>query len=167
MRDHDGVAKIMQTEQIIHLMRRDDSVDAPQDAIAWSKNIFRTRVTAPEKTLVQRIFATLQIDLAPGKAAFGERSASALKARQLLYAADDAAVDIRISDFAGRLDIHGQILGGGYEYSKIRLFDDGHSLETASDDLGEFQFRSAAAGSYTMTITSEKKEIVIQNIDLH
>lgn len=159
-------SKIMQINEIIQLMGRDDSVDAPENAIAWSKNIFRTRVAAPEKTLVQRIFATLQIDLAPGKAAFGERSASALKARQLLFSAGDAAVDLRVSDFAGRLDVHGQILGDGFEYSTIRLFDGTHSLETVSDEMGEFHLRSASAGTYSLTISAAGKEIVVENIEL-
>jgi negative regulator of replication initiation len=83
-------------EQIIRLMRRDASYDAPEDAVRWSKNIFRSKAAAQRKSLIERVAAVLQIDLSPNRAAFGERSASAGQARQMLFQAGDASLDLRI-----------------------------------------------------------------------
>ena len=49
--------------EIIYLMQTDKSIDAPQDAIKWSKNIFRARAAEPKKSFVQKILAVLQMDL--------------------------------------------------------------------------------------------------------
>ena len=85
-------------EEIINLMMKDDSADAPEDAVKWSKNLFRTRAAAePKKSLVQKVLAILQMDLAPNKAAFGERSAGTAQERQMLFQAGESnAVDLRI-----------------------------------------------------------------------
>src|ERR1044072_2344307 len=85
-------------EEIVSLMQRDESVDAPQDAIKWSKNLFRTRAAEPKKSFVQKILAVLQVDLAPNKAACGERSAAAAQERQMLFEAGDNGIDLRIKE---------------------------------------------------------------------
>jgi hypothetical protein len=36
--------------RIIYLMQTDKSVDAPPDAVQWSKNIFRSRAVEPKKS---------------------------------------------------------------------------------------------------------------------
>ena len=43
--------------EIIGLMQTDESIDAPNDAIQWSKNIFRTRAIEPKKSVVERVLA--------------------------------------------------------------------------------------------------------------
>src|SRR5688572_15253748 len=63
--------------KIVTLMQTDDSADAPADALLWSKNLFRSRRAAePQRSVVRRVLAVLQMDLSPGKTVFGERSAS-------------------------------------------------------------------------------------------
>jgi hypothetical protein len=148
-------------ESIIYLMQTDKSVDAPQDAIQWSKNIFRTRVAKP--TLVQKVLAVLQINLAPNKAVFGERSASASQARQMLFEAGDNSIDLRISEADNGFNIHGQILGDGFENAEIKLGE----LVTNTNELSEFKFKAVAKGSYSLTLTGLKNEIVVENFDLN
>jgi hypothetical protein len=148
-------------ESIIYLMQTDKSVDAPQDAIQWSKNIFRTRVAKP--TLVQKVLAVLQINLAPNKAVFGERSASASQARQMLFEAGDNSIDLRISATDNGFNIHGQILGDGFENAEIKLGE----LVTNTNELSEFKFKAVAKGSYSLTLTGLKNEIVVENFDLN
>ncbi|HSK73051.1 MAG TPA: hypothetical protein VK892_15235 [Pyrinomonadaceae bacterium] len=148
--------------KIISLMQTDDSVDAPLDSIKWAKDIFRARAAEPEKSAVKKFLAVLQMDLSPGKAAFGERSASASQARQMLFQAGETAVDLRISKGEKGFSLHGQILGEGFENCRIKL----GRFETVADELGEFRFNRIPKGIYDLILKTENGEIVIENLEL-
>jgi hypothetical protein len=157
----------MQIEKLINLMQTDDSADAPADAIKRVRNIFRESVSAPKRSLLQRIVAVLQADLSPNKAVFGERSASALKSRQLLYTAGDTGIDLRVTNADdGRFIIHGQLLGDGLEYTNVKLFNDEHSGLSKADEFGDFEIRSVVPGTYSLSLTGGAKEIYIEKIEL-
>lgn len=150
-------------EKIIYLMQTDRSVDAPQDAINWSKNIFRTRAIEPKKSFVEKIRAVLQMDLSPNKAVFGERSASSSQARQMLFEAGENSVDLRIKETKKGLEIHGQILGEGFENAEVKFGE----FETETNELSEFKFSGISNGKYDLNLKSGEKEIVIENLDLN
>lgn len=156
-------------ERIIHLMQTDESFDAPQDAIQWSKNIFRTRAAAlaPQKSFGERILAVLQIDLSPNRAAFGERSASGAQARQMLFQAGSASIDLRIKSAAKRLGLHGQILGEDFAGCLVRIHNETGSYEARTNELSEFEFSGIARGTYNLSLQSDEKEIVVANLDLN
>lgn len=156
----------MQIEKIIQLMQTDDSVDAPEDAIKRARSIFRQAVREPKRSLLQRIVAILQADLSPNEAAFGERSASMLKARQLLYTAGETGIDLRVAQAGGKVDIHGQLLGDELQPGLVKIFNDKASFETETDELGEFVLSSIGAEAYSMMISLGAKEIYIEKIDL-
>lgn len=149
-------------EKIIKLMQRDESVDAPQDALRWSKNIFRTRASQPAKTFVQKILAVLQMDLAPNKAAFGERSASAAAERQMLFAAGENGVDLRIKQTEKGFALKGQILGENFADCTVKLGD----FETKANELSEFSFTDIPGGKYDLTLQSGETEITIENLEI-
>ena len=146
--------------KIIRLMGTDTSVDAPRGAISWSKNIFLTRASKPEKSLTQKVLAVLQIDLSPTKAAFGERSASASKARQMLFQAGDASIDLRVKQEDNGFSLHGQILGEDFTGGTIKLGD----LETHINEPGEFEFAEILSGTYDLILQKGEKEIVIEGL---
>ncbi|MEO6590245.1 MAG: hypothetical protein ABIP06_13180 [Pyrinomonadaceae bacterium] len=150
--------------KIVYLMQTDKSEDAPQDAVKWAKNIFRTRAAAePKKSFAQKVLAVLQMDLSPDKAAFGERSASATQVRQMLFGAGENSVDLRITETEkGFLNIHGQIVGEGFANCTVRL---GESKTTAND-LSEFKFTGISAGNCDLIFQTDKTEIVIENLNL-
>jgi hypothetical protein len=149
-------------DEIIRLMQRDESVDAPQDSIQWSKNIFRTRAKQPAKTLVQKIMAVLQVDLAPNRAAFGERSAGAAQERQMLFAAGENRIDLRIKKGEKGFNLRGQILGAGFAESAVKIGD----FETKTDELSEFCFSDVPGGSYDLTLHSGETEITIMGLEI-
>jgi hypothetical protein len=149
-------------DKIISLIERDDSVDAPQDAIKWSKNIFRSRVAEPRKSIVEKIMAVLQVDLAPNKTVFGERSASASKARQMLFQAGDNSIDLRIVENEKSFAVRGQIFGEGFREAIVRLGD----LETKTTDASEFSFPEISAGTYSLTLRAGEKEITIEDLEI-
>jgi hypothetical protein len=149
-------------DEIISLMQRDDSVDAPQDAIKWSKNIFRTRAVAPKLSLVQKVLAVLQMDLSPNKAAFGERSAGAGQERQVLFAADENSIDLRIKEGEKGFIVRGQILGEGFAGASVKFGD----FETVASEMGEFSFTDIQGGEYDMTLKTGETEITIEKLEI-
>ncbi|HQU83844.1 MAG TPA: hypothetical protein PKY59_11990 [Pyrinomonadaceae bacterium] len=148
--------------QIVHLMQTDKSVDAPQDSIKWAKNIFRSRMVEPKKSFVQKVLAVLQMDISPNKAVFGERSASASQARQMLFEAGENGIDLRITETENGFDLRGQILGEGFANSVIKIGE----TETTTNDLSEFVFANIESGIYDLTLKNGETEIVIENLEL-
>lgn len=154
-------------DRIVYLMQADKSFDAPADAIQWSKNLFRSRVVEPKKSIVERVLAVLRMDLSPNRAVFGERSASASQARQMFFQAGDNAVDLRIKQGEKGLNVQGQILGANFENGSVRIFNDENSFETAANDLSEFKFAEMPVGRYSVRLQNGEKEILIENLELN
>ena len=149
-------------KKIVQLMERDESSDASAESLQWSKNLFRARIAEPKKSFAQKILAVLQIDLAPNKAAFGERSAASSQARQMLFEAGDAAVDLRISENGASFDVRGQILGADFKNAAVKIGE----FETTANELGEFVIKSVPHGVYQMNVQAAENEIVIENLEL-
>lgn len=154
------------TGKIVHLMQKDASIDAPKDSIQWAKNLFRSRLAEPDNTLVQKVLAVLQIDLLPHKAAFGERSATTGETRQLLFEAGDHRIDLRITKTQKNLVLAGQILGGDFAGAVVTLTDHKKLLTARANELSEFTFENISKGTYTLTLTYQNKEIIIENIEI-
>ena len=143
-------------------MQRDDSIDAPADAIRWSKNIFLTRAAKSKTSIVQKVLAVLQMDLSPNRAAFGERSASASQARQMLFQAGENALDIRITKTKKGFDLRGQILGANFAKAVVKIGE----FQTTADETSEFRLTAIPAGKYNLTVRSGEKEIVIEDLEI-
>ena len=147
-------------------MQRDDSADAPADSIRWASNLFRTRAAERKPSFVKKLAAVLQMEISPNKAAFGERSASTSAARQMLYSADDHAIDLRIEKSEKGFTIRGQVLGDGFADASARLFDDGREFEAIASDTSEFTFENVPAGRYDLTLRAREVEITLKAIDI-
>ena len=152
-------------EKIVSLMERDDSTPAPADSIRWAKNLFAAHAIA-KPSLLRRLIATLQIDLKPHTAIFGERSASAQHERQMLFVADDVGVDLRIAESKKTFRLRGQTLSESFVPVRAILSSESGAIETGFVNGDEFVFESIAAGVYTMTISSAETEIVIENLSI-
>ena len=149
-------------EKIISLMERDDSIDAPQDSLRWAKNLFAVR--AAEPSTLRRWVAVLVSELAPGRPAFGERSAAAGKARQLLYQAGDAAVEVEITPRGKAFEVKGQFLGEFQEGSAVVLSSGESRLECGLSELGGFTFEKVAKGSYDLVVRTEAGEFAVEGL---
>lgn len=152
----------LEIDRIIRLMQRDESFDAPADAIQWSKNIFLNKAAAPKKSIVERVLAILQMDLSPNRAAFGERSASASQARQLLFQAGENALDIRTLKTERGFNLRGQVLGEGFADCIIKI----GKFETTANELGEFKLTEIPDGIYNLSVQINQKEIVVESLEL-
>lgn len=153
-------------DKIVKLMQADDSTDAPADAVRWSKNLFRARAIEPKKSLFRQVLAVLQMDLSPDRAAFGERSASASAARQMLFTAGDNQIDLRINKANKGFKVTGQILGEGFAGAQVTFFNENKKITAKSGDLGEFSFEKISKGKYTLSLIVKDKEIVVENIEI-
>src|SRR5688572_20874730 len=127
-------------KKITELMRRDDSVDAPADSIRWASNLFRTRIAEAKPSIVRKLAAVLQIEIAPNKAAFGERSATASQVRQMLFQADENAIDLRIEPSETGFSVSGQILGEGFANASVTLSGETRGYKAAANEMSEFGF---------------------------
>jgi len=149
-------------KKIISLMERDDSADAPADALKWAKNLYRTRQSATGKTLVQKIKAILQVNIAPNELVFGERSAGASEVRQMLFSAGENSVDLRISKGTKGLNIQGQVLGEGFSECVVTM----GKYQATANNMSEFKLINIAKGNYNLVLESGEKHIVIEELEL-
>lgn len=153
-------------EKIVRLMQRDESADAPADSIRWAKNLFRARAVEPKKSLTQKVLAVLQMDLSPTEAAFGERSSASSAARQMLFAAGENGIDLRISKTDKGLNLQGQILGEGFANRTVKIAGEKSSFETQTNELSEFNLTQIPVGRYDLTLQSNENEISIEGLEL-
>lgn len=147
-------------------MQRDDSVDAPADSVRWASNLFRSRAADAKPSLIKKLVAVLQMEIAPNKPAFGERSASTASVRQVLYRAGDNAVDLRIEKIKKNFSIRGQILGDGFGSAQAILSDDIKTFEAAANEASEFRFDNVPPSNYQLTIRGSKIEIELKGVDI-
>lgn len=153
-------------EHILKRMLADRTGDAPPDAVKWAKGLYRTRVVEKPAGLVRRIVAVVTAEIAPGLLAFGERSGAAGGARQMLFEAGGNAVDLRITETKDKFDIRGQILGDGFENANIELANGDKKFTTQADAMSTFSYTGVAAGEYSLTITGQAAEIVIEQLKI-
>ena len=161
--------KNSQEQKIKHIIQRmlaDKSVDAPADVIKYAKNLYRAQAVEPKPSIVRRVLAVMRVDLAPNRAAFGERSATAGQARQMLFDSGENAVDLRITAVKNGFDIRGQILGDGFENGEIEISSDKTSIRSKIDKMSGFIASAVPAGTYNFTIKGKNAEIVIEQICL-
>lgn len=154
------------TEQILRLMQRDDSADAAADSVNRAKNLFRAKAAERPASLVEKIMAVLQVDLSPNRAAFGERSAGAGQARQMLFDAGDNSIDLRVKEDKGIFEIRGQVLGTGFAGGEVELTGNGKSFKAGLNETSEFKLAGIPAGTYAFTARGDGKELVIEGLSL-
>ena len=152
-------------EHILQRMLNDRSTDAPADAVQFARNIYRTRVVEPKPSIIQRVLAVMQVDLAPNRAAFGERGAAGSQARQMLFDAGENAVDLRVTVVDDRFDVRGQILGDGFENGVIEIASTENLIKVKIDAKSGFTFSGLSAGTYDLTIHGRDADIVLENIE--
>jgi hypothetical protein len=150
----------------LDLIRRDDSVDAPADSIRWAGNLFRTRAAETKPSLIKKLVAVLQMEIAPNKPAFGERSATTSSVDRSCIA------QTRTRSISGSkrrrkgFTIRGQVLGDGFAGAKAILSDDAKTFEATANESSEFRFENVPAGNYQLTIRGSAVEIELKGVDI-
>ena len=159
--------QVARLEKTLGLMRADASEDAPCDAVAYAVSLFRARRAAdPTPSLVERIVASLTFDSLRAAPAFGVRSGGAAPGRQLMFAAGERDIDLRVSETAEGFALAGQVLG---ECAGGRVELEGAEGARAEADLYvlcEFSLPPVPAGSYRVVLHLGEVEVEVPGLEL-
>jgi len=137
--------------QTIGLMRSDTTEDAPAELIQYAKKIFREKVVPRGPSLLKLVVAALTFDSLTNAPAFGLRSQTTA-GRQLLYSAETADIDLRVSPENDQWQIAGQVLGVDCTTGDVDLEGDNFSASAQLNELCEFSFNSVPTGAYKVLI---------------
>jgi hypothetical protein len=158
--------KLQRLDEVVRLMATDRAVDAPRDVVAYAINIFSGRAKSPRQSLKRRIVAALSFDSRMNEApAFGVRSGQT-GSRQLIYAAEETDIDLRISLHADMWVVAGQVLradcaGGGVEIEGLN-----GSAATALNELCEFTLPAVPSGNYLLRVHIADVEVEVPRLEL-
>ncbi|HEU5132106.1 MAG TPA: hypothetical protein VFT26_08395, partial [Pyrinomonadaceae bacterium] len=125
--------------------------DAPAELVQYAKGIFRSKVVKHGPSLLRLIVASLTFDSLTTAPAFGLRSQTT-SGRQLIYSAETADIDVRVSPENDQWQIGGQVLGADCGNGDVSLESDDFSTSVRLNELCEFSFGAVPAGSYKMSI---------------
>jgi hypothetical protein len=155
--------KLERLAHVINLMRTDSTEAAPRDVIAQATSIFTRREARP--SLLRRIVAAVTFDSASSTPAYGYRSGQTAS-RQILFAAEDSDIDLRLSRQADQWLVSGQVLGAACAGAEVELSDREKTTLTRLNDLCEFNLSAVPAGSYKLTMRFEDRQIEIPDLEL-
>lgn len=154
--------ELTRLQQVIGLMRTDESVDAPRDLVAYAVNLFQQRPQT--QSAVRRVLALLSFDSLQQAQAFGVRSGAAA-ARQLLYSAGANDIDLRLTQSGEEWVVSGQVLGectGG----EVELKGESGNANAVLNEQCEFSLAPLPAGSYTLRLRLTDAEIEVPEFQL-
>jgi hypothetical protein len=155
--------RLADLEQLIGLMRDDDSVDAPEHVVARAARILRQRGQRPDT--LRRLTALITSDSwgAPRMAA-GLRSLHAWP-RAILLRAGDRELDLQVAPRGEHWQVSGQVLGPELP-GEVTLSGPADFATATLNELGEFTLPLVAGGRYTLTVTQGDLEIVVPNLEI-
>lgn len=155
----------------IGVMRADASEDAPRDVLSYTLSMFRARRAAGDASpsLARRVLAALSFDSARLAPAYGLRSAAtAESARQMLFTAGDAEIDLRLAREGDGWVLAGQVLGecapGGRV--SVEAAEGDARAEAEMNDLCEFTLAPVPDGVYRLRLVVGGAEIEVPEIVL-
>jgi len=151
--------------QTINLMRTDETEDAPAELLQYARNIFRSRAVREARSLLTTIIASLVFDSLTSEPAFGLRSQAAA-GRQLIYSAEAADIDVRVSPENDEWQIAGQVLGSSCTSGDVSLENDSFLTSVALNDLCEFSFGTVPNGVYNISVRLPDLSIEIPPLEL-
>jgi hypothetical protein len=151
-------------EQVIDLMRTDDSIDPPPEVIARAVGLVRSAKTPDSIGLRQRLRAVLRFDSARPSLAPALRSRVPLE-RQLIFDAEGFNLELRIRPEGPMWLISGQVFGvagGGW----VELQGPTGATQSDLNDLYEFRLSPIPAGSYNLTLHVDSIDVEIAGLEI-
>jgi len=157
-------AKLASLETVVGLMRTDKAEDAPPELVSRAVNLFRSRATSRQPSLVKRIVAALSFDSLQMSPAFGVRSGQT-SARQLLFVAGEYDLDLRITQSGETWNVSGQVFGEECVGGKIELEGE-TAIRADLNNQCEFTMAAVPAGSYQLRLRLPDLEVEIPQLEL-
>ena len=143
--------QLQSLRQTLGLMRSDTAEDAPAELVQYAKKLFREKVVPRGPSVLKIVIAALTFDSLTTAPAFGLRSQSST-GRQLIYSAETADIDLRVSTENDAWQIAGQVLGVDCTSGDVDLEGEGFAASTPLNELCEFSFGAVPAGAYKVSI---------------
>lgn len=147
-------------------MARDDSIDPPDGAVLWVKNLFLTKAVEQRVPLRQKLIAVLRVNLLPQNPVYGERSAAASKVRQMFFEAGENGIDLRISRGSKGWKVQGQVLGSGFEHSSVTLSGSTKEFAVLMGGESGFELNNIPSGTYRLAAAGVGSEIIIEKLEI-
>src|SRR6476659_4503753 len=132
-------SQLQTINQTLNLMKTDTAEDAPAELVQFAKRIFREKVVPRGPSVLKLLVAALTFDSWTTAPAFGLRSQTTA-GRQLIYAAETADIDLRVSAENDQWQIAGQVLGVDCTSGDVDLEGDNFSASAKLNELCEFSF---------------------------
>ena len=150
-------------EEMLHLMRTDDSQDAPRDLVSFAVGLFKPKA---KDSHLRRLVAVLSFDSYTSKPAFGVRSGQTTT-RQMLYTAAETEIDLRIARENETWIVSGQLLGHDCVKGLAKI--DGSNLSESADinEFCEFKLPPVPAGEYNLSLSFPDFELEVPRLELH
>jgi hypothetical protein len=147
--------------RLILLMKSDTAEDVPRDVLRSVLSVFTPATPAP----LPRIIAVLTFDSRAAGPAFGMRSIRTAS-RQLLYTAQETAVDLRVTVENEECSLAGQIIRDNCAGAQIELSGVTGTVTTELNELCEFSFPAIPLGMYSLRVRMPDVEIEIPELEL-
>lgn len=151
--------------RMIAAMREDVSVDAPPALIARAVRLFRPRTKEAAPSLLQRLVAVLTFESTPLTPAFGLRNAES-SVRQLIFAAGDYDIDLRMTPAASSWQIAGQVLGPDLDSGTATLLIDSDTFTVPLNADATFTFPPLPPGQGVLTLRCGSVELVVEELSI-
>ena len=159
-------ATLHNLRRLIFLMKS-DTADVPRGVLRSALNIFAPAPPVP----LPRIIAVLTFDSRAAGPAFGMRSIRT-PSRQLLYTAQETALDLRVTVLNEECSLAGQIMrdgGAGMLQSLRAHIELSGAIGTVTAELNElceFSFPAIPLGLYSLRVRMPDVEIEIPELEL-
>jgi hypothetical protein len=147
--------------RLIPLMNSDTAEDVPRDVLRSVLSVFTPATPAP----LPRIIAVLTFDSRAAGPAFGMRSIRTAS-RQLLYTAQETALDLRVTVEKEECSLAGQIIRDNCAGAQIELSGVTGTVTTELNELCEFSFPAIPLGMYSLRVRMPDVEIEIPELEL-
>jgi hypothetical protein len=157
-------AELVWLEQVIDLMRTDETVDAPPEAIARAVGLFHSRKAPDRASIRQLLRAILRFDSTRASLAPALRSRVPLE-RQLIFEAEGFNLDLRVRPDGPMWLIFGQVFGAAGR-GLVQLNGPTGTTQADLNDLSEFRLPLVPAGSYNLTLRLESVDVEIAGLEI-
>ena len=152
---------LRQLQQLILMMRSDNTNDAPRDVLTSAINIFSQEKRKP----LRRIVALLTFDSRNAGPAFGVRSLPTAS-RQMLYSAEEIDLELRITVQNGECILAGQVIGEDCTEGDVEISGEAGRSKATLNEVCEFTLPPIPPGNYSLTVRMLDREIEIPELEL-
>ena len=147
--------------RLVFMMKSDTAKGAPRDVLMSALSI----CTPARPAALPRIVAVLTFDSRAAGPAFGMRSIHTTS-RQLLYTAQETALDLRVTVENEECSLAGQLIRDNCEGARIELSGAAGTVITELNEVCEFSFPAIPVGKYSLRVKMPDVEIEIPELEL-